>query len=204
MMLPWSKFPRVLRGSPRFTRLRPNALAAYLLAWSSADDDGIIQPSGAADAIDALVEELAMRGRSVEKTWAIESVNECVRNGLIEPTEGGRRIRMVDWIAETKPEPVPAIAAPVPETQQEQVFSVYFIQAGDGGPVKIGCSCSVPERLSVLQIGNAEPLRVLATTPGAFAEEHRLHALFKSDLISGEWFRPSLNLMSFIEQLSAQ
>ena len=98
MTLPWSKFPRVLRGSPRFTRLRPNALAAYLLAWSSADDDGIIQPSGASDAIDALVEELAMRLPSAPMAWAHEAVREIIDAGLLDSLDDGNALQVVDWI----------------------------------------------------------------------------------------------------------
>lgn len=40
-------------------------------------------------------------------------------------------------------------------------MSVYFIRAGDGGPVKIGLADDVPHRLRELQIGNHVELRLL-------------------------------------------
>lgn len=196
-------FPWHLRGSSRLTLRSPEAITAFFLAWTAANDDGVVPPAGRTNAADALAEELAMRRGARAAEWAVDAVAECVRGGLVELIDGGRSLRMIDWPTDPQPAPTLAAAAPslaaiVPAPQQVQVFSVYFIQAGDGGPIKIGCSCNVPMRLSVLQIGNAEPLRTLCTMPGAYAEEHRLHDRFKADNIAGEWFRPSADLMSFI------
>ena len=77
-------------------------------------------------------------------------------------------------------------------------LAVYFIQAGVGGPIKIGCSADAASRLATLQVGNPEALRLLATAPGGFAEEATLHARFAAHRLTGEWFRPTLELLAFI------
>lgn len=196
-------FPWYLRGCPRLTLRSTEAVAAFFLAWTAANDDGVVPPAGRTAAPEALAQELARRRGAHTAEWATAAVAECVRGGLMELIDGGRALRMVDWPNDPPPVIAPMVAAPrpTPAPQYEQVFSVYFIQAGDGGPIKIGCSCNVAMRLSVLQIGNAEPLRTLCTMPGAFAEEHRLHARFKADNIGGEWFRPSADLMAFIGEI---
>lgn len=79
---------------------------------------------------------------------------------------------------------------------------VYFIQAGEAGPIKIGWTKSVPARFSALQAGNAEPLRLLAVLPGRISYERALHSRFAGLLIRGEWFRPDKGLLAFIREAS--
>jgi hypothetical protein len=75
----------------------------------------------------------------------------------------------------------------------------YFIQ-DEGGPIKIGKTRgSAKERMHSLQIGNPRRLRLLATT--AAHAEAALHRRFAADSISGEWFRPSTELVAFIASL---
>lgn len=77
--------------------------------------------------------------------------------------------------------------------------SVYFIQAIDGGPVKIGHAASIASRLKSLQTGSPVLLRVLATIPGAGqAGEAALHKRFVRSRSHGEWFRPTPGLMEYI------
>lgn len=69
---------------------------------------------------------------------------------------------------------------------------VYFIQAGNAGPIKIGWALNdVVGRLAVLQIGSWEELRLLGVIPGSQEDERRLHASFAHARIRGEWFRAS-------------
>lgn len=70
-------------------------------------------------------------------------------------------------------------------------MSVYFIQAGDDGLIKIGRSDNVERRLKALQRGAPVELRVLATFPGGAREEAALHLLLDADSSHGEWFRPT-------------
>jgi hypothetical protein len=67
---------------------------------------------------------------------------------------------------------------------------LYFIQAGEEGPIKIGIASNVTKRLSMLQIGNAEELRVLALLECHPSVEDLLHGRFAEGRIRGEWFDP--------------
>jgi hypothetical protein len=82
-------------------------------------------------------------------------------------------------------------------------FRVYFIQAGEGGPIKIGCAVDVARRLSVLQTGSVEPLKLLCDFEGGPNEERRLHRLFAADHLRGEWFRPSAAVLDHIANIDS-
>lgn len=74
---------------------------------------------------------------------------------------------------------------------------VYFIQAGQDGPIKIGVSDSVFDRLKALQTGNPEPLRLIAAVIGDTQDELALHRRFRRQRLIGEWFRPSKKLLEY-------
>lgn len=77
---------------------------------------------------------------------------------------------------------------------------LYFIQAGEGGPVKIGATRNVEARLRDMQTGNAHDLIVLGAIAGVSSrDEKRVHARFEEHHIRGEWFRPHPELLQFIE-----
>jgi hypothetical protein len=76
---------------------------------------------------------------------------------------------------------------------------VYFIQAGEGGPIKIGFTALNPrQRLSTLQIGNAESLNLLGAAAGTYQDEQQIHEQFAAARIRGEWFAPTDALRGFI------
>ena len=76
---------------------------------------------------------------------------------------------------------------------------VYFIQAGHDGPIKIGCSNrNFEKRLKQLQTGSHKELIVLGIMEGGLFEEKKLHEKFKAYHLRGEWFKPSIELKSFI------
>lgn len=75
---------------------------------------------------------------------------------------------------------------------------VYFIQQGDSGAVKIGCSKSPAQRLAGLQTGHSEKLHLLACAVGSQGKERDLHERFAHLRLSGEWFRPGEDLMTYI------
>lgn len=77
---------------------------------------------------------------------------------------------------------------------------VYFIQALEGGPIKIGytSSKSAKNRLANLQTAHAQKLVVLATTERH--EEADLHERFKSLRLAGEWFKPAPTLVAWIQR----
>lgn len=71
---------------------------------------------------------------------------------------------------------------------------IYFIQAGEGGPVKVGYvdtedRQAVDFRLGLLQVGNHEQLNVLATMPGGIGVERELHEKLAAGRLRGEWFK---------------
>lgn len=78
---------------------------------------------------------------------------------------------------------------------------VYFIQAGDRGPIKIGWSCEISRRLAELQTANAARLVLLGYVPGTLATERAWHLRFASDRLEAEWFRPSPALLDAIAGL---
>lgn len=78
-------------------------------------------------------------------------------------------------------------------------MSVYFIQSGAAGAIKIGWAGKPFKRMATLQVGNAELLRMLLVLPGDQPEEARLHSKFSDIRVRGEWFHPDPILFSFID-----
>jgi hypothetical protein len=77
---------------------------------------------------------------------------------------------------------------------------IYFIQSVTNGPIKIGFSKNVKERIEDIQCGSPAKLTVLAVHPGTRWGEQRLHKQFATDRIraGGEWFNPSEKLLKYI------
>jgi hypothetical protein len=67
-------------------------------------------------------------------------------------------------------------------------MAVYFIRAGEDGPVKIGTTDSPVDRLKLLQAGNHLPLRIIRTMEGSRRVEAALHRKFAEHHIRAEWF----------------
>ncbi len=76
---------------------------------------------------------------------------------------------------------------------------VYFIQMGEKGPIKIGQSANPELRLASLQTANPAALNLLWVYEGDEYTEQNIHGIFKKDRIRGEWFKPSEELTTFIE-----
>ncbi len=74
----------------------------------------------------------------------------------------------------------------------------YFIQAVDGGPIKIGTARDVSARLAELQVANPNELVILGTTPLPEASVHRRFAHLR---IRGEWFTASASLLAEIPRM---
>lgn len=77
---------------------------------------------------------------------------------------------------------------------------VYFIQGQCGGPIKIGYAKNVCTRLKELQTGQPDSLVILATFPGYFNDEQKMHKKFEHIRLRGEWFKPEKELLYFIEK----
>lgn len=83
---------------------------------------------------------------------------------------------------------------------------LYFIQCGEGGPIKIGISSDPVRRMSGMQVACPYPLALLhdcGPLLDARAYEQRLHARYAPYRLSGEWFLPTDSLLGFIRQIVA-
>ncbi len=81
-------------------------------------------------------------------------------------------------------------------------MAVYFIQAGKGGPIKIGLSQCVERRCANMQTGNHLLLTVIGVIADGKAEDEAFcHRKFHADRLHGEWFAPSGLLVHFINNL---
>ena len=82
---------------------------------------------------------------------------------------------------------------------------IYFIQAGDNGPVKIGYTKKDPDaRMASLQTGSHDKLKLIGHRSGSTIKERELHQTFDKSRIRGEWFEPTSNLLGFINAKSLQ
>jgi len=78
---------------------------------------------------------------------------------------------------------------------------IYYIQAKDGGPIKIGYTrYSAESRLAAFQIGCPVKLIILATHSGSSKREKEIHGIFDLYRTHGEWFWYSSKLADYIEQ----
>lgn len=77
---------------------------------------------------------------------------------------------------------------------------VYFVQAGESGPIKIGFTeKSLSNRIRSLQTGCPEVIRVLGTISGQRETELKLHSRFKQHRKQGEWFDPHPEILEYIQ-----
>lgn len=67
-------------------------------------------------------------------------------------------------------------------------MTVYWVKAGDTGPVKVGHAANVPARIRELQTGCPWPLILLRTEPGDRDLEGALHCYYRARQVRAEWF----------------
>lgn len=78
---------------------------------------------------------------------------------------------------------------------------IYFIQAGEGGPFKIGFAKNAERRLAQLQTGNHRKLSLVFSCPGDHALENRIHRDLDEYRGEGEWFGPPEVVWQYIAGL---
>lgn len=76
---------------------------------------------------------------------------------------------------------------------------VYFVQMVTG-PIKVGFTTDLEKRLNTLSCTVPAGVTLLASIEATPDAEAWLHIKFRSLNISGEWFSPGLDLLSFIER----
>jgi Meiotically up-regulated gene 113 len=77
---------------------------------------------------------------------------------------------------------------------------IYFIQAGENGPIKIGLAIQPETRKKKLQTAHYEELRIIGILDGNEETEKQLHMQFAEYRIRGEWFHPSHEILQFIDK----
>jgi len=75
----------------------------------------------------------------------------------------------------------------------------YFLQAGDGGPIKIGSTRNLLVRLRSLTMMSPVPLKLLGIMKGGKVEEF-CHARLAAFRVHGEWFVQSEVVLDFIRE----
>lgn len=79
---------------------------------------------------------------------------------------------------------------------------LYFIQAGEGGPIKIGLTRDLRARLYRMKVECPYELLVLHTVKEASLEiEQNLHTQFSDFRVRGEWFYAHPTLVKYIQRL---
>jgi hypothetical protein len=82
--------------------------------------------------------------------------------------------------------------------------NIYFIRpVGMVGPIKIGCSTSVGERLENLAVWSPFKLEVIYTEKGGYSLEQQIHNVFADYHSHREWFHPGERLLAAIAKLLA-
>lgn len=74
---------------------------------------------------------------------------------------------------------------------REQVRDGLIYFAGYGDYVKIGFTTDLAQRLSELQTGAPEKLKIILAIPGTLRDEAAAHRRFARSRLKGEWFRRS-------------
>lgn len=74
---------------------------------------------------------------------------------------------------------------------------VYVLQAGSGGPVKIGRTTArrLGSRIAEIQTGQHLPIKLIGAFPGGGALEAHFHRRLQDHHIRGEWFSPVAGLL---------
>jgi uncharacterized protein YozE (UPF0346 family) len=80
--------------------------------------------------------------------------------------------------------------------------SVYFVQRGEAGPIKIGFSTDVDARIKELQTGSDERLILLGRVFAGRRVEHAIQQQFKHLWIQGEWYKNDPELLGFIRVIN--
>lgn len=86
----------------------------------------------------------------------------------------------------------------MPDKSTTTMPSVYFIQSGEGGPIKIGKSVSVKSRLTSLMTASGTELRLMGTIAPGGPTEAEMHRRFACFRLRREWFTPADELLKFI------
>lgn len=105
------------------------------------------------------------------------------------------------WCLNKLPLLVGKIVKPDTKPTRKRSAFVYFIQ--DDAQVKIGHSVKPRARLRELQCATHRVLKLLATCKGGQQRERLLHKKFAKYRVKGEWFKLSLPIATYIDQIKS-
>jgi hypothetical protein len=77
---------------------------------------------------------------------------------------------------------------------------IYFIQSEAGGPIKIGLADDPGRRLHQIQFYSPVRLCIMAVIDGEAEVEAELHDRFAGSCSHGEWFHPTEELLTLIQE----
>jgi predicted GIY-YIG superfamily endonuclease len=81
--------------------------------------------------------------------------------------------------------------------------TIYILQVGTDGPVKIGYTKSdVKRRVRAHQAGSPHILRWIGSYSGTRADELNAHRLLQNSALRGEWFYPTKEVLAFVHEKS--
>jgi hypothetical protein len=89
-----------------------------------------------------------------------------------------------------------------PPQDRPLVPHIYFVQAGESGPIKIGISTNPRARIRTLQSSNYEELRPLLVGIAYPGQEQKIHASLAHLHVRGEWYRSERPVFEEIERLA--
>lgn len=138
------------------------------------------------------------QGRSEDETASIlgldvADVARCVRSfntfAITGTSKARRRPRSTD---------------PANDNIEDEPGFVYFVQAVEGGPIKIGWSVDPDKRLKELQGGNPKELKLIGIEAGDMQHERELHGRFRDHRMFGEWFMPEPVILEYIATIGSR
>lgn len=78
---------------------------------------------------------------------------------------------------------------------------MYFLQAENGGAIKIGRTENLRRRFADLQSGSPLRLKLLGVLKGAEREEEAaIHAALDRFRLHGEWFEPARDVLALVDR----
>jgi Meiotically Up-regulated Gene 113 (MUG113) protein len=80
-------------------------------------------------------------------------------------------------------------------------MAVYFMQMGEGGPIKIGHAADPFRRRTAFQTVSIAKVEILAIIDGGREAEQAVHRQFAHSHIRGELFSPSADLLEHIQAM---
>ncbi len=81
---------------------------------------------------------------------------------------------------------------------------VYFVRpVGHAGPIKIGFTSYMRERMNAMLAWSPYRLEILAMIDGDLGVEKALHKKFAEHRLHHEWFTPAKELLEFIESVTS-